>query len=111
MVDQGLSVVIKDVEPDGREGKFGAQALQVHFSSEAPRGDLEGLRVTVGGEADHFAVENQVVCGKCERRFHHFGNGWRDFVQGARVDPDFIAASMHLDACAVELVFEARLLT
>ena len=72
---RGLSQIeaieVEQIEPKGRHGQLLPQALDIQFASEAPHGDLEGLWPAVGLQADHFAVQDQILGGKRPREFHH----------------------------------------
>ncbi len=67
------------------------------------------MRRPVGAQGDRFAVEDDLACGQRACRLDDFRHGDADVAQVARVDTHVVAGLVHLDARAIELVFERRL--
>ena len=60
-------------------------------------------------QGHHLPVENHVARGKRASQGHDFGNGDRHVPQVSREHAHLVVDFVHLDARAVEFVFERRL--
>ena len=70
---------------------------------------LKGPGAAARRQRDHLTVENQLASGNRASQRHDFGNRDRHVAQIPREDAHLVVDLVHLDARAVEFVFERRL--
>src|SRR5580698_10221122 len=77
-VEKIAAVQVEQIEPEWRHGQFAAHALDIQLASESPHGYLKGLWPAVRQQAQHLAVQDQVLDWKSAHCFHYIWNGCRD---------------------------------
>jgi hypothetical protein len=108
LVDQGIAVQIETIKENRNDGERCPHSLDIEFAAEPPHRDLKRVRCPVRPQGNRFAIEHKLTRLDCPPRFDHFGNCRGDITQIACVDLDVVAALVHLNSRAIELVLERR---
>ena len=108
-VEQRRTVQRKGIEEERRERQLAPHRVDVEAASEAAHRDLERQRTAVRAKRDDLAVQDDLAGRQGARDLDHLGHGGRDVAQVARVRAHLVARLVHLDARAIELVLECRI--
>src|SRR5580698_10001458 len=82
-VEKIAAVQVEQVEPEWRHGQFAAHALDILFAPKSPHGYVKRLGPAVRQQAQHLAIQDQVLDWKSAHCFHYLWNSCRDVVQTA----------------------------
>ena len=108
-VEQRGTVQGKGIEEEGGQRQLAPQRSDVQAASEPAHGDLERQGTAVGSQGDDLTVQNELAGRQGARDLDHLRHGCRDVAQVARVDAHLVARLVHLNARAIELVLERRI--
>ncbi len=96
------------VEEVASDRQLATHRLDIALATESTHRDLKRMRPARGRESNRLTVEDDLARRQRAHRLDDLRHGSSHFVQRARVDANFVASLVHLDARAIHLPFECN---